>query len=116
MYKWGVHNQFIEGEKREGKKRKGRKERKGKGKKRKRKEERKKGEEGNEEKGRRKGGGPVAPSIFFRRSTDQGASLVHALRGRGFSYTGSFSLKGHQWPYSSVPTLGLSFGIVWDSL
>ena len=40
----------------------------------------------------------------------------YAQRGRGFSYTGSFSLKGHIWLYSSVPTSGLSFGIVWNSL
>ena len=82
-------------------------------KKRKRKEERKKEEEGN---GRRKGRRfdcSLHPFPVFGRPRSR---LVHAPRGRGFSYTGSFSLKGHQWPYSSVPTLGLSFGIVWDSL
>ena len=90
-------------------------ERKGrKGKERKR--ERKKGEEGNEGKGRRRGGGSATPSIFFWRLTDQEVGFVHVPRGRGFSYTSSFSLKGHQWPYSSVPTLGLGFRIVWDSL
>ena len=85
-------------------------------KKRKRKKERKKRKEGKKIMGKRNGGGSAAPSIFFWRSADQGAGFVHSPRGRGFSYTGSFSLKGHQWPYNSVPTLGLSFRIVWDSL
>ena len=93
----------LDGEEHNGKKRKEMK------KERKKKKEMKEKEEG-------KGRGLVVPSIFFRRSLNQGAGFVHALRGKGFSYTGSFSLKGHQWPYGSVPTLGLSFGIVCDSL
>ena len=35
-----------------------------------------------------------------------------------FSHTGSFSLKGRKWPYSTAPTMGLSFrtlGLVLDS-
>ena len=35
--------------------------------------------------------------------------LVEAPRGRVFSYTGSFSLKGRKWLYGTAPTMGLSF-------
>ena len=43
------------------------------------------------EKGRRT---DCSPSIF-RCSADQGVGIVHAPRGRGFSYSGYFMLKGH---------------------
>ena len=46
-------------------------------------------EDGN--KGRRTG---CSPSIF-RRSADQGVGIVHTPRGRGFSCSGYFMLKGH---------------------
>ena len=36
-------------------------------------------------------------------------SMLHAPRGRGFSYSGSFSFKGRRWPCGSDPTIGLSF-------
>ena len=58
----------------------------------------------------------LLPPSFSQCSVDQGVGFVHAPRGRGFSYTCSFFLKGHQWPYSLVPTSGLSFRIVWESL
>ena len=35
-----------------------------------------------------------SPSIFGR-STDQGVGIVYTSRGRGFSYSGYFMLKGH---------------------
>ena len=35
--------------------------------------------------------------------------VLHAPRGRGFSYLGSFSFKGHKWPCGLEPTTGLSF-------
>ena len=35
-----------------------------------------------------------SPSIFGR-STNQGVGIVHTSRGRGFSYSGYFMLKGH---------------------
>ena len=35
-------------------------------------------------------------------------SVLHVPRGRGFSYSGSFSFKGHKWPYGLEPTTGLS--------
>ena len=78
------------------KKKRGRKERKG-----------KKGKE-EEENGRRT---DCSPSIF-RRSEDQGVGIVHALRGRGFSYSGYSCLRAIQWSWGSALTAGL----VHDSL
>ena len=86
------------GEKRRKRKRKrkeGRKEKtvcgkEGRREKREKKENEEKGKEEGE-KGRRTG---CSPSIF-RRSADQGVGIVHAPRGRGFSYSGYYMLKGH---------------------
>ena len=36
-------------------------------------------------------------------------SVLHAPRGRGFSYSGSFSFKGRKWSCGSDSTTGLSF-------
>ena len=36
-------------------------------------------------------------------------SVLHAPRGRGFSYSGSFSLKGRKWSCGIEPTTRLSF-------
>ena len=36
-------------------------------------------------------------------------SVLHAPRGRGFSYLGSFSFKGRKWSCGLEPTTGLSF-------
>ena len=36
-------------------------------------------------------------------------SVLHAPRCRGFSYSGSFSFKGHKWPCGLKPTTRLSF-------
>ena len=36
-------------------------------------------------------------------------SMLHASRGRGFSYLGSFSFKCHKWPCGPDPTTRLSF-------
>ena len=36
-------------------------------------------------------------------------SVLHAPRGRGFSYFGSFSLKGRKWSCGLEPTTRLSF-------
>ena len=36
-------------------------------------------------------------------------SVLHTSRGRGFSYSDSFSFKGRKWPRGLNPTIGLSF-------
>ena len=36
-------------------------------------------------------------------------SVLHALRGRGFSYSGSFSFKSRKWSCGLDPTTRLSF-------
>ena len=38
---------------------------------------------------------------------DHGVGSVHALRGRGFSYSNYFMLKVIQWPLGSALTVGL---------
>ena len=65
MYKWGVHNQFVEGEKRKGKKRKGGNERNGERRKEKRK---KRKEKETKERKRKEAGGFFFSSLAFRRS------------------------------------------------
>ena len=51
--------------------------------------------------------------VYSTRATtryqEQKDSVLHARRGRGFSYSGSFSFKGHKWPCGLEPTTGLSF-------
>ena len=37
-------------------------------------------------------------------------SVLHTPRGRGFSYSDSFSFKDRNWLCGSNPTMGLSFG------
>ena len=41
-------------------------------------------------------------------------SVLHALRGRGLSYSSSVSFKGRKWPCGLESTTGLSFRTVWD--
>ena len=36
-------------------------------------------------------------------------SVLHAPRGRGFSYSNSFSFKGRKWLCGLDPTIGLNF-------
>ena len=51
--------------------------------------------------------------VFSTRSTsryqERKDSVLHAARGRGFSYSGSFLFKGHKWSCRLEPVTGLSF-------
>ena len=74
------------------------------------KKEKKKKKKRKEKKRRRKGGGRAALPLFFRRSADQGIGGVRAPRGRGFSYSGYFMLKGHSMAIEFGPNRRASSG------
>ena len=52
-----------------------------------------------------------AKLVYSTRTTsryqERKDSVLHAPRDRGFSYSSSFSFKGHKWPCGSDPTTGL---------
>ena len=51
-------------------------------------------------------------SLYTRRElrvSTRNCGFRRVPKGRVFSYTGSFSLKGRKWSYGTAPTMGLSF-------